>query len=251
MSPTADTIKTSWSNPYPDIQRAARHAVNDGLRRTNGVVTPGQFAACTIQGSEQKAAKVRSRLFNTTDLGLEWKAEIQSLEDLERRLSGAKSINPEALAALLASSRPVRFRTEFPYIAPASKTSQHTSRFNMAAAPVFGVDVLIRPPAQFSEDRAGSALRNELTLGEECFALVAHGNFANGALLDDGSYLVRLVVGDAFAIPAIVRHMPEIAVACEAAMKQPLLDGETKLAVRAALPYLNKFGKAASDAFVI
>ena len=94
-------------------------------------------------------------------------------------------------------------RTEFPNIAPSNKKSQLVSRYSFAAKPVFGVDILVRPPVSFSDIEGDDNNRN-LQLGDECIAAVIHGNFddANALSLDE-DYSVRFVVGDDLSIPNV------------------------------------------------
>lgn len=242
---------SDWTNPYTTFQHSLREALKGRLRRTNGCVSREQYMDCVIPGRGEKAAKVLLRLFTVHEDGkLEWKPEIVTEKVLIQRVGGSSAIHTPSLVALWSSSRRLSLRTAFPYIAPAGSKTQHVGRHSPSHAPVFGVDVLVRPPTPFAEDRDEKSLRNSLMLGEECFALVIHGTFENERLVDDGEYFARVVVGDAFNIPKIATQIPQVAWSCEREMWRPLREGDADGAVDAALPHLHGFAEASAMAFV-
>ena len=242
---------TEWTNPYSEYQHSLREALKDRLRRTNGCVSRDQFMDCTAPERANKAEKMLLRLFNLQTGGnLEWKPEIVSEETLLQKVGDSTAVLSSDLVNLWSKSRKLSLRTAFPYIAPVSNKSQHVGRHSFRHAPVFGVDVLVRPPTIFSEDRGDKSVHNGLTLGEECIALVIHGTFDSGHLVEDGEYFTRLVVGNAFGIPKMTSMIPPAAGRCEHAMRVPLRSGDAKGAVDAALPHLNDFAQAAAMAFV-
>lgn len=242
---------TEWTNPYPELQRALRQAINDGLRRTNGLIDPGDFANCVVPGAQDKAAKMLLRLLlRHPDGRLEWKPELVSEAALLDKLGGSKAVDVRALTRLFEDSRRLANRTSYPSIAPVANKSQLVSRHSFLEPPVFGVDILVRPPTEFSDDRDDGELRNALTLGDEALALVVHGEFDGLRLVTTDTYVVRLVVGNAFSIPRIVGLIPRAAFGCEQALREPLLAGDPQRAVAAVLPHLNRFAADAALAFV-
>jgi len=251
LSDRTDAEPTRWANPYSDLQRLLRIALRDGTRRTNGCITKPAFMDCALPGASDKAEKMALRLFTArADDTLEWKPELVSKEVVLDRLNGSTAFDTQRLLRLWQDSRQLSRRTPFPFLAPAANTSQLVSRDSWSQAPVFGVDLLLRPPTTFSGDREDKELRNALKLGEEKFALVIHGTFDKGRLIDDDEYLARLVFGDAFSIPKIVSLMGPTIRGCEQTMRAPLIAGDARGAVDAALPLLNDFARQAAAAFV-
>jgi hypothetical protein len=242
---------TEWTNPYNDFQHSLREILNDRLRRTNGCVTREQFMECALPGLDEKAEKMRLRLFSQhSDGRLEWKPEIMDEQDLIKKVGGSAAIRQADLITLWSQSRKLSLRTAYPKLAPVGKKTQHVSRNSFSHAPVFGVDVLVRPPTVFSEDRDDKSLHNGLVLGEECIALVIHGTFENGRLVEDGEYFARLVVGDAFTIPKVSSLISPAAGLCENAIRASLQKGDATGTVDALLPHLNSFAEASSMAFI-
>ena len=184
------------------------------------------------------------------DASLEWKPELVTEELLRRQVAGSAAIDLGLLIGLWSTSRRIENRTAFPFLAPVSNKSQHVSRNDWLQRPVFGIDILVRPPVEFSEDRDEKDLRNDLILSEECFAIVVHGNMREGQLIDDGEYFARLVTGDAFSIPRINSLIPLAATRCELSMNGALLRGDADGVVDAALPNLNRFAADAYAAFI-
>ncbi|QLQ16014.1 MAG: hypothetical protein HZY73_10570 [Micropruina sp.] len=120
---------TEWTNPYPELQRALRQAINDGLRRTNGLIDPGDFANCVVPGAQDKAAKMLLRLLlRHPDGRLEWKPELVSEAALLDKLGGSKAVDVRALTRLFEDSRRLANRTSYPSIAPVANKSQLVSR---------------------------------------------------------------------------------------------------------------------------
>jgi hypothetical protein len=240
-----------WENPYAELQRNLRSVLHDRLRRTNGCVSRQQFMECVKVGSADRAEKLLLRLFTETEKGLlEWKPEIDTVEVLTKKLGGIEAVRTTELTALWSHSRKLRLRTTYPYLAPAGKKNQHVSYSDFSRTAVFGLDVLVRPPTEFSEDRGDKKLQNGLVLGEENIALVAHGTFENGRLVDDGEYFSRIVVGDAFNIPNVWSLIAPAAGRCERDMRSPLRLGDAAATLDAALPHLNNFAQAAAMAFI-
>jgi hypothetical protein len=242
---------TEWSNPYNVIQRSVRTALKDRLRRTNGRVCRGDLLACADAAHRARAEKLVLRLCRVCPDGmLEWKPEIVSIETLRQKLGGTKAVDAERLQFLWSQSRTLAERTTYPYLAPAANKSQLVSRTNFREPPVFGIDFLVRPPTEFSEDRDEEETRNALSLGAECLALVIHGQFDDGCLSDDGDFFARVVVGDELAIPKVVAQIPSVAIRCEMAMIPSLYAGDVEAAVDAALPHLHDFARSTAMAFV-
>lgn len=239
-------------NPYPALQQEFRRQLKLQLRRTGGFITAGEYAACVDpQGRPETAAKLRDRLFTPAPDGtLEWKPEVSSEDLLQRRHAATKAVDLRRLRSLWHRSRRLERRTPYPHLAPVSRTSQLVSVTSYTAAPVLGVDLLVRPPAIFAEDRDGGPARHDLVVGAEALVLVVHGVFDDGALVRDTEYFARLIVGDTFHIPRVVDRVPAVAGACEAAMRPYLLRRQTAQAVQAALTKLNDFGGHIASSFV-
>ncbi len=248
---SVSTCTTAWTNPYNELQHSLRQALRSRLRRTNGYVSIDQFMECVQPGCASKAGQLRLRLFKVhVDGKMEWKPEIVSEALLAQKVGGSAAIDMDRLTTLWAHSRRLSLRTPFPSLAPAGNKSQHVGRHSFSHAPVFGVDVLVRPPTEFAEERADSATRNSLQLGEEAIALVIHGNFADGRLVEDGQYFARLVVGNAFGIPKIASLISPAAGSCEHAMRASLRAGDPEGVMDSALPRLHTFAHDAAMAFV-
>lgn len=233
-----------WTNPYKELQHAVRTALRDRLRRTNGCVTREEFLACAVPERIDRAEKLMLRLLRPgIDGRLEWKPEIVSEDLLVQKVGRSAAINERDLISLWSRSRHLHERTAFPYLAPAGDKSKLVSRHSFNAAPVFGVDLLVRPPVAFSEDRLGGQTRNALTLGDESIAVIVHGGFHEGRLDPNEEYFVRLVVGDDLAIPKVQSRISATAGGCELAMLEPLLAGDAPGAVGATLPRLDRFAR--------
>lgn len=240
-----------WTNPYQELQRSLREALHEALRRTNGCVTRDEFLTCTDPDRADKAEKMLLRLCRVHDDGtLEWKPEIVSEESLVRKLSGSPAVREGDVRRLWSRSYELHRRTAYPYLAPSGHKSQLVRPTSWGRAPVFGLDVLVRPPVEPTEGGPSATLKNDLVLGEECIALVIHGTFEGPQLVIDGRYEPRLVVGDDLAIPKIVSRLPAVADRCASAMFAPLRAGDARGTVSAALPHLDAFAREAALAFV-
>lgn len=238
---------TDWTNPYADIQQEYRSALLNRLRRTNGRVSREDFMACAMPGQAAKAERSILRvLLELPDGALEWKPEIVSEAALLAKLGGGPAFCAEQLLDLWARSRALEARTAYPALAPAGKKGQLVSRHSSEAAPVFGVDILIRPPIEFADTRAGGVLRHNLSLGRECVALIVHAEFVDGRLSDHGDYFVRVVVGDDLAVPEVLAMLDSTALRCELAMIEPLYTGDAPTAVDAALLHLDRLAQRAA-----
>lgn len=242
-----------WVNPYAELQHSLRLVMRDRLRRSSGSITMDAFMSCAASGRDSAAAKMALRLLHHGGDGiLEWKTEIASEEALLQRIGGSKAIRVDEVVKLWRSSRQLALRTAYPMLAPAGNRSQHVKRSLFGPSPVYGVDVLVRPLTEFSEDRDGSASRNALSVGADCFALVIHGDFNHGALVRESEFDVRLVVGDSLRIRNIVVELiPKYAWRCEVAIRSALLHGDSAGAIDAVLPHLAEFANAATNAFYL
>ncbi|MEI7548494.1 MAG: hypothetical protein WCK21_10625 [Actinomycetota bacterium] len=238
-----------WTNPYSDLQQIVRSVLKDRLRRTNGCVTREQFAACAEVEQADRVEKAMLRLCHVRpDGALEWKPDVVSEESLLRKLGGSSAVSTSRLVGLWSKSRALSARTAYPHLAPSANKSQLVSRRSFSEAPVFGLDILLRPPAEFSEGSVGA--RNVLSLGNECFALVVHGEFDAGRLSDSGEFFTRLVVGDDLAIPAVTSQLARVSGRCELEVISPLYEGDIEASVDAVLPHLNDFARFMASAFV-
>ncbi len=232
---------SKWENPYSELQHDLRSALTAALHRTNGCVSRDQFMACATLGREPQAERLLSRLLLArTDGTWEWKEEFADEETVRRRVGDNPSVSLSDLLVLWRLSRQPSLRTSFPHIAPSNWRSQLVSRHNWRRESVFGVDVLVRPPTEFHDESAASLNRN-LQVGDESICLVVHGTFDRRHLVDDGSYLVRLVVGNDLAISRIASQIPRLAGTCEIKMRPCLLAGDPAAAVMVVLPHLNTF----------
>ena len=231
-------------------QRSVRRALRDRLRRSNGTIAREDLIACLRTGYEKDGERIQRRLLRVReDRLLEWKQEVDSEGALRRRVGGASCVNLEDLVRLWARSRELGNRSAYPYLVPSGNTSQRVKRDSFGPQPVYGIDLLLRPPNEFSQDRAG-AVRNELRLGEECIALVVHGIFEGGRLASGSEYFSRIVVGNGLRNFEIVTTLiPRYAWSCEQLIRKPLLDGDMSLVVDRALPYLHKFAVDATASF--
>jgi len=207
--------------------------------------------ACTYPEDADRAAKALLRLCSVCPDGLlEWKPEIDSEQALLRCLHGSTAVRATELVDLWSESHQLRQRTAYPSLAPAGRKNQHVSVRSFRAAPVFGVDILVRPPTEFAEDRVDGLDRHTLVLGAECMALVIHGDFDGSRLADGGIFFTRLVVGDALSVPRITAEIPAAAGRCEMAMLEPLVRGDLVGAIDASLPYLDRFADSVGRALV-
>lgn len=237
-----------WSNPHTSLQKSFRLAIKNTLRRTNGTVSPGQVRCCLRSKDPNKRRLVVQRLFSElTPMVLEWKSGLADARVVEQRVKGNKAVDLTRLLDLHRTSRRLEQRTRFPNIAPTNRRTQLVSRFGFHAAPVFGVDILIRPPVAFS---AGPKPRNSLHVGSEQLAFVIHGNFGRRKLICDEQFCTRLVFGSDFAIPRMVPLISEAAEACEAVAKNYLTEGDVASATAAILRHLDDFASKAASAFV-
>lgn len=233
---------SDWVNPYESLQREIRGCLRETLKRNNGIVVTDEIMGCLNTNNRTKAQKLFQRLFKPSDDGtFEWKPEIVSEEMLVKKLDGNQSVNAGKLASVFRLSRSLGKRTAHPYVAPSNNRSQLVPLHSFAAAPVFGVDVLVRPPTEFTNVVSGDTLKNDFNVGEQNFALFLHGTFEDGLLVDDGEFFARLVVGDAFKTLNVAEVISRTAGQCEADARLPLVTGDVERAVERVAKRMNSF----------
>ncbi len=243
---------TKWDNPYKEIQHLFRSEINGMLRRNNGITDRETVSKFFTTDDEEKIDKFLLRFFEiNSSKDLEWKLKYSSIEVFRKDIQENKFVDVDSFLRLHNETRKTENRTEFPYIAPCNKKNQLVSHYDFSKTPVFGVDILVRPPVEFSSSKAECVSQRNLKVGSECFALVIHGDFQGKSLVNNSEYFHRLIVGDAFAIDNIVKLIPEIAHKCENDTKDALTSGNIEKATHNILNHLNSFSHAVSLSLVL
>ena len=163
-------------------QKVIRLRLVNLLQRSNGTITEREYLEA-FNHSRDRLDKLKLRLFHVASSGeLEWKPDISSETDLARKIGILRADIPKKILDLFYHSREPQKLSLFPHITCARKKRQYRDETDF---PVFGFDILIRPPTEFT---IGSKKKNNFVVGRHAFAYFIHAN--------DNNYMLRANMGD-------------------------------------------------------
>ena len=165
---------------YEYIQKIIRLQLNLLLNKNNGLITAAEYSSA-FKPKDPKQDKLKLRLFKILDSGkLEWKSEINTVEILAQKM--ARDEIPEAVLQLFDRSREPQEVAKFPHIVKSNRKNLYRDDVDF---PVFGFDILVRCPTEFS---SGDIKSNNFNIARHAFAYVIHA--------DENSYMLRAIMGD-------------------------------------------------------
>ncbi len=171
VSLNSEKVEFHLPEAYKVLQTEIRRIITLKLRRTNGTITESEFN--TTFSNFKNLQNLKLRLFVSLATGeLEWKEGIVTIDDLARKLGSADKLTPE-IRRLFGKSKYLFYRTKYPCLVPSNRKDKIRGVYE-EDGPIFGFDLLIRPiVAKFNSETGGKA-QNDLTLGNNCFAIVLH-----------------------------------------------------------------------------
>lgn len=188
--------KMVWQNPYHSLQGRLRSLLRQELGRHNGRITEEAFnAAFGVKNFD----KLKDRLFIKHDGVFEWKPEIVSFTDLERKVAINLGKEGPNVKELFKSSKMLAKRTRHPFITTANKKNQIKPSTGFGS-PVYGFDILIRPSVEFSDNSSYREESPTLHIGTHSFAVAIHIALDGEDCVIDAvnRYLFRVVWGSYF-----------------------------------------------------
>lgn len=190
---------------YRSLQSKLRMHLKSALRRNNGTLTEQDFRR--IFSHVKKVDKLMLRLCKKLPHGqLEWKPEINTIEDLIKKVGNKDNITEE-IKAVFRGSKYMYNRSDYQFIVPANKTRQIKSLYDFHG-PVYGFDILIRPMTEFLSEKQIGEHKNDLHIGSNSFAVVIHASLTKEGQIDKSEpTLIRYVAGQTTANYSIIDLM--------------------------------------------
>ncbi len=211
------------------LQSRMRASLRTLLRRHNGIVKLHQlevaFGALPPALIQKKIQRLTTQL---NPVHYEWKAELQTWDAVVKKLGpDAKGVNYDLLRNLFHNTRAAEERSQYSYLAT-SNSNKLVSVYDFNRPPVFGFDVLVRPPNEFTDTSSNHAPTHNLKVSDEGVVFVIHGDFIGDRLDPVGEYMTRIVYGGYFAAEPWCEMLATAAFMVETNAKKYLLDGDAQ-----------------------